>query len=128
MNHREQERTLQPINLQQCHLWERSNCYVQSGINLLADTALHSKRLAYICHLQVDTFETVKNNVFDMLGDLAQDFNNEQLDVLFSKFEDCNGRPIPDAMKIMDLMRRLAKSDTKVMFHEPHPESPVQYQ
>lgn len=49
-----------------------------------------------------------------MLGDLAQDFNNEQLDVLFSKFEDCNVRPIPDAMKIMDLMRRLAKSDTKV--------------
>lgn len=64
--------------------------------------------------MQVDTFETVKNNVFDMLGDLAQDFNNEQLDVLFSKFEDCNVRPVPDAMKIMDLMRRLAKCDTKV--------------
>lgn len=65
----------------------------------------------------MDTFETVKNNVFDMLGDLAQDFNNEQLDVLFSKFEDCNVRPVPDAMKIMDLMRRLAKCDTKVQVH-----------
>lgn len=64
--------------------------------------------------LQVDTFETVKNNVFDMLGDLAQDFNNEQLNVLFSKFKDCNVRPVPEAMKIMDLMRRLAKCDTKV--------------
>ena len=56
----------------------------------------------------------MKNNVYDMLGDLAQDFNNEQLDTLFSKFEACTGRPVPDAMKIMDLMRRLAKSDTKV--------------
>ena len=56
----------------------------------------------------------MKNNVYDMLGDLAQDFNNEQLDTLFSKFEACTGKPLPDAMKIMDLMRRLAKSDTKV--------------
>ena len=64
--------------------------------------------------LQVDTFETVKNNVYNMLGELAQDFNAEQLDVLFKKFEACAGWPVPDAMKIMDLMRRLAKSDTKV--------------
>jgi len=63
---------------------------------------------------QVDTFEAVKNNIFDMLGDLAQDFNNEQLDLLFSKFKVNKGRPVPDSMKIMDLMRRLAKSDTKV--------------
>ena len=55
----------------------------------------------------------MKNNVYDMLGDLAQDFNNQQLDALFSKFEACTGRP--DAMKIMDLMQRLAKSDTKVL-------------
>lgn len=61
---------------------------------------------------QVDTFEAVKNNVYDMLGDLAQDLNNQQLDALFNKFEGCTGRQ--DAMKIMDLMRRLAKSDTKV--------------
>ena len=64
--------------------------------------------------LQVDTFETVKDNVYDLLGDLAQDFNNEQLDILFSKFEDCNVRPVSNAMKVMDLMRRLAKHDTKV--------------
>ena len=62
---------------------------------------------------QVDTFEAVKNNIFDMLGDLAQDFNDEQLDLLFSKFEVNKGRPVPDSIKIMDLMRRLAKSDTK---------------
>ena len=64
--------------------------------------------------LQVDTFETVKDNVYDLLGDLAQDFNNEQLDILFSKFEDCSVRPVSNAMKVMDLMRRLAKHDTKV--------------
>ena len=66
------------------------------------------------CTVQVDTFEVVKNNIFDMLGDLAQDFNNEQLDSLFSKFEACSSRPVTDAMKIMDVMRRLAASDTKV--------------
>ncbi len=63
--------------------------------------------------MQVDTFETVKDNVYDLLGDLAQDFNNEQLDILFSKFEDCNVRPVSNAMKVMDLMRRMAKHDTK---------------
>lgn len=62
----------------------------------------------------MDTFETVKNNVYDMLGALAQDFNAQQLDALFSKFEGCSGGQ--DATKIMDLMRRLAKSDTKVKF------------
>ena len=64
--------------------------------------------------LQVDTFEVVKNNIFDMLGDLAQEFNSEQLDSLFSKFETISARPVTDAMKIMDVMRRFAASDTKV--------------
>ena len=38
---------------------------------------------------QVDTFETVKNNVYNMLGELAQDFTDTQLNVLFRKFEAC---------------------------------------
>ena len=71
----------------------------------------------------MDTFEAVKNNIFDMLGDLAQDFNDEQLDLLFSKFEVNKGRPVPDSIKIMDLMRRLAKSDTKAP--PPLPTPPV---
>lgn len=64
--------------------------------------------------MQVDTFEVVKNNIFDMLGDLAQEFNSDQLDSLFSKFETISARPVTDAMKIMDVMRRFAASDTKV--------------
>ena len=62
----------------------------------------------------MDTFEAVKNNVYGVLGDLAKDLPGPELDLLFSKFEACAGWPAPDALKAMDLLKQLAKSDAKV--------------
>lgn len=62
----------------------------------------------------MDQFETVKDNVYAMLGDLAQDFTTEQLDMLFKKFEDSAVLLLADALKVVHLTRCLAKSDTKV--------------
>lgn len=62
----------------------------------------------------MDTFEAVKNNVYSVLGDLARDLAAPELDLLFSKFEACTGWPAPDALKAMDLLKQLAKSDAKV--------------
>ena len=64
--------------------------------------------------MQVDTFEAVKNNVYSVLGDLAKDLAGPELDLLFSKFEACVGWPAPDALKAMDLLKQLAKSDATV--------------
>lgn len=65
--------------------------------------------------LQVDTFEAVKNNVYTMLGDLAQDFNGNQMDLLFNKFEACSSLSRQtDTVKVMNLIRQLAVSDSKV--------------
>ena len=64
--------------------------------------------------VQVDTFEAVKNNVYSVLGDLAKDLAGPELDLLFSKFEACIGWPAPDALKAMDLLKQLAKSDAMV--------------
>ena len=69
-----------------------------------------------IC-VQVDTFEAVKNNVYSVLGDLAKDLAGPELDLLFSKFEACIGWPAPDALKAMDLLKQLAKSDATVRAH-----------
>lgn len=62
----------------------------------------------------MDTFEVVKNNVYAMLGDLAMDFTDAQLDSLFHKFQGCTDWPLADTMKILALMRRLAAADNEV--------------
>lgn len=64
----------------------------------------------------MDQFETVKDNVYGMLGDLAQDFTTEQLDMVFNKFEDSAVWVLADALKVVHLTRCLAKSDTNVRF------------
>ena len=56
----------------------------------------------------------VKNNVYAMLGELAIDFSERQLDMLFRKFEQCSNLPLQDELKIIDLMRHLAMSDKRV--------------
>ena len=63
----------------------------------------------------MDTFEAVKNNVYAMLGDLAQDFNGHQMDLLFTKFEDAHSWSGPDASKVLDLVGKLAQADAKVL-------------
>ena len=64
--------------------------------------------------LQPDTFEAVKINVFSMLVELAQTFNEEQLDFLFKKFESSASRTNADNKQGMLLFFRLAKYDQQV--------------
>ena len=65
--------------------------------------------------LQPDTFEAVKINVFSMLVELAQTFNEEQLDFLFKKFESSASRTNADNKQGMLLLFRLAKYDQQVI-------------
>lgn len=71
---------------------------------------------SWCCCRQVDTFEAVKNNVYAMLGELAQDFDGNQMDLLFNKFEACSSLASrqTDTMKVMNLVQQLAVSDSKV--------------
>ncbi|GIL73346.1 hypothetical protein Vretifemale_3533 [Volvox reticuliferus] len=62
---------------------------------------------------QEDTFDAVKTNVCHMIKQLAQHLRPQQLDLLFSKFENRKGRTLPDTLRLLDLLRRLAQSDTK---------------
>ena len=64
--------------------------------------------------LQVDTFEAVKHNVYNMLGDLAQDFDSHQMDLLFTKFEGAQDWSVGDTLKVMELVAKLALADDKV--------------
>ena len=83
----------------------RRSCHAQGTV----------EAVAHACgRPQVDTFEAVKNNVYGVLGDLAKDLPGPELDLLFSKFEACAGWPAPDALKAMDLLKQLAKSDATV--------------
>jgi len=60
---------------------------------------------------KADTFETVKNNVYSLLVELAFDFSAAQLDLLFSKFESAKDRPASDRVRIVQLLFRIAQSD-----------------
>mmetsp|Transcript_26886 Transcript_26886/g.88225 ORF Transcript_26886/g.88225 Transcript_26886/m.88225 type:complete len:2487 (+) Transcript_26886:54-7514(+) len=60
-----------------------------------------------------DTFEAVRHNIFNLLADLSWHFSSEQLDSLFSKFEQSNGGRQADAAKILEVVRRLASGDQK---------------
>ena len=64
--------------------------------------------------MQPDTFEAVRINVFNMLAELAQAFNEDQLDFLFKKFESSASRKDADNKQGMLLLFRLAKVDTQV--------------
>ncbi|KAK9798582.1 hypothetical protein WJX73_003480 [Symbiochloris irregularis] len=84
--------------------------------NLTIEGGLQEDHLELLWNLteKVDTFEAVKNNVYAMLGDLAQDFNGNQMDLLFNKFEACsNLSRQTDVVKVMNLVCQLAVSDSK---------------
>jgi len=68
------------------------------------------------CVVQPDTFEAVRINVFNMLAELAQAFNEEQLDFLFKKIESSAAQCDADNKQGMLLLFRLAKVDTQVSF------------
>lgn len=54
--------------------------------------------------------------MFNMLAELAQAFNEEQLDFLFKKFESSAAQCDADNKQGMLLLFRLAKVDTQVSF------------
>lgn len=60
-----------------------------------------------------DQFETVKANIFDLIADLAWSFSSEQLDSLFGRFERSQGQSASDIVKILTLVKKLARSDNK---------------
>ena len=64
--------------------------------------------------MQPDTFEAVRINVFNMLAELAQLFNEEQLDFLFKRIESSAARCISDSKQGMLLLFKLAKVDVQV--------------
>ena len=64
----------------------------------------------------MDTFEAVKNNVYSMLGDLAGSLSEEQLNLLFQKFQSRPERPLADCLKLLDLVITLADSDQQVCY------------
>lgn len=66
--------------------------------------------------MQPDTFEAVRINVFSVLAELAQLFNEEQLDFLFNKFESSAAKCTSDNKQGMLLLFRLAKVDTQASF------------
>ncbi|KAK9822778.1 hypothetical protein WJX74_007862 [Apatococcus lobatus] len=63
---------------------------------------------------KVDTFEAVKNNVYSMLGDLAGSLSEEQLNLLFQKFQSRSEWPLADCLKLLDLVAQLADSDQQL--------------
>jgi hypothetical protein len=67
-----------------------------------------------------DTFEEVKNNVLDLLAALAWHFSGDQLDSLFSRFEraGAGGMSLADSGKILEMVQKLAKSDSQGVMAE----------
>uniref|UniRef100_A0A061RL24 Ubiquitin carboxyl-terminal hydrolase 9/24 n=2 Tax=Tetraselmis sp. GSL018 TaxID=582737 RepID=A0A061RL24_9CHLO len=64
---------------------------------------------------KADTFETVKNNIYGLLVELAFDFSAGQLDLLFRKFEAAQCRPASDRIRMAQLLLRIAQSDEKAV-------------
>lgn len=51
-----------------------------------------------------------------MLAEMASQFSPEQLDILFRKLEHKHERSVLDTTKLLDLLKRLAESDTQVCY------------
>ena len=58
--------------------------------------------------MQVDTFETVRENAGALLASLAQHFEGRQLDTLFAKLEASAAKPQADHLQIMQLLFKLS--------------------
>ncbi|KAL3156421.1 hypothetical protein ABBQ38_000732 [Trebouxia sp. C0009 RCD-2024] len=83
--------------------------------NLVLEGCLEQQHIALLWDLteKPDTFEAVRINVFSMLAELAQLFNEDQLDFLFKKFESSAAKCTSDNKQGMLLLFRLAKVDTQ---------------
>jgi hypothetical protein len=63
---------------------------------------------------QAETFEVVKSNLYSSLGQLATVMDDKHLDFLFKRFESARSRPLPDTLRLFELLQRLVLSDTRV--------------
>ena len=53
-------------------------------------------------------------NLYNTMGTLATVMDDVQLDLLFKKFEDSHSRPLPDTLRLFQLLHRLVASDSRV--------------
>lgn len=81
-------------------LWRRGWLAADQGFGRIAAT-------------QEDTFEAVKDNVYNLLGTLAMALGSVQLDVLFSKFESCGAGGVSGDAHLTHLLNKLIESDTQ---------------
>ncbi|KAH9300739.1 hypothetical protein KI387_012322 [Taxus chinensis] len=65
-----------------------------------------------------DQIEAVKTNVFDLIADLAWSFSDEQLDSLFRRLKNVQGRSVGDVVKILGFLKKLARSDNRGIMTE----------
>ena len=56
----------------------------------------------------------VKVNLYNTMGTLATVMDDEQLDLLFKKFEGSSSQPLPDTLRLFELLQRLVASDSRV--------------
>jgi hypothetical protein len=63
---------------------------------------------------QQDTFDAVKTNVYVILAEIATSMGASHLNLLFRKFKPSKARSLPDAQRLLDLLKRLALGDSKV--------------
>jgi len=60
-----------------------------------------------------DQHEAVKNNVLNLLAALAFSFPSNRVRTLFERFKQCQGKPIDDVLKVLELVKKLACNDRK---------------
>ena len=56
----------------------------------------------------------VKSNLYSSLGQLATVMDDKHLDFLFQRFESARSRPLPDTLRLFELLQRLVLSDARV--------------
>ncbi len=72
-----------------------------------------NSRLVSPCS-QAETFEVVKANLYQSLGQLATVMDDAHLDFLFQRFESARSRPLPDTLRLFGLLQQLVLSDSRV--------------
>lgn len=64
--------------------------------------------------MQEDTYEAVKQHMFDLLAEIASRFSRNQLDMLFAKLQAARQRSTQDTQRLLGLLQHLAASDKEV--------------
>ena len=93
----------------------RSNCASHQQILLVLTLNVPPPLITLPCtSLQAETFEVVKANLYQSLGQLATVMDDAHLDFLFQRFESARSRPLPDTLRLFGLLQQLVLSDSRV--------------